>query len=73
MNLKRISLKICKVLLYVFVLVSSGAMGAGIDYLYSEISGWFLFLILAAIIIAMSLLFGARIIIEDYINPRLEQ
>jgi hypothetical protein len=73
MNSMRILLKICKVLLYVFVLVSSGAMGAGIDYLYSEISDWYLFLILAAIIIAMSLLFGARILIEDYINPYLDR
>ena len=73
MNLKRISLKTSKFLLYVFVLVASGAMGAGIDYLYSVISDWFLFLIIAAIILAMSLLFGARIIIEDHINPYLNQ
>jgi len=66
-------LKIAKWLLYATVFVASGAMGAGIEYLYSEMSAWFLFLILAAIIIAMALLFGARIIIEDYINPYIQQ
>jgi len=73
MNLKRLLLKISKVMLYILVLVASGAMGAGVDYLHSEISEWLLFLIIAAIFIAMALLFGARIIIEEHINPRLER
>ena len=73
MNYKRILLKISKFLLYTLVIFASGAMGAGIDYLYSEISDWFLFLIIAAIIIAMALLFGARVVIENHINPYLQQ
>jgi len=73
MLLKHISLKVSKCLLYAVVLAAGCGMGVGIDYLYTEISGWFLFLILAAIIIAMSLLFGVRVIIDDHINPSLEQ
>ena len=71
--MKRISLKVSKFLLYVFVLAAACGMGTGIDYLYTEISAWLLFLILAAIIIAMALLFGVRILVEDYINPSLNR
>lgn len=59
--------------MYVFVLAAACGMGTGIDYLYTEFSAWFLFLILAAIIIAMALLFGVRILVEDHINPSLNQ
>jgi uncharacterized membrane protein YedE/YeeE len=71
--LKRILLKVSKFLLYVIVLAAGCGMGIGIDYLYTEISAWFLFLIFAAIIIAMALLFGVRTIIEDRINPSLDR
>jgi uncharacterized membrane protein YedE/YeeE len=54
-------------------LAAGCGMGIGIAHLYKEISPWFLFLILAAIIIAMALLFGVRILVEDYINPSLER
>jgi succinate dehydrogenase hydrophobic anchor subunit len=70
--LKRILLKVFKFLLYVLVLAASCGMGIGINYL-TEKSEWFLFLILAAIIIAVALLFGVRIIIDDRINPSLER
>jgi uncharacterized membrane protein YedE/YeeE len=70
---KRISLKVAKFFLYVIVLAAGCGMGIGIAHLYKEISSWFLFLILAAIIVAMALLFGVRILVEDYINPSLEQ
>ena len=69
----RIWLNISRVLLYALVIVLSGAMGAGINYLYAEYSDWYLFLIIAAIVIAAVLLFGARMIIEEHINPRLER
>jgi uncharacterized membrane protein YedE/YeeE len=72
MLLKRISLEVSKYLLYILVAAAGCGMGIGISYLTGK-SEWFLFLILAAIIIAMSLLFGVRIIIEDYINPSLNR
>ena len=73
MLLKHILLKTSKFILYILVVAASCGMGVGINYLYSELSGWFLFFILAAITIAMALLFGVRIIINDRINPSLEK
>jgi succinate dehydrogenase hydrophobic anchor subunit len=70
--LNRIFLRVSKFLLYVIVLVAGCGLGTGINYL-SKISECYIFLIIAAIIIAMSLLFGVRIVIEDYINPSLER
>jgi uncharacterized membrane protein YedE/YeeE len=70
--LKRILLKVSKFFLYVLVLAASCGMGTGISYLTGK-SEWFLFLILAAILIAMALLFGVRIIIDERINPALNR